>query len=368
MPGAGPGPAGATRFRHGLVLGKFYPLHAGHSSLIRTALSRCDRVTVQLLGASQESIPLSVREEWLREEHPTARIVSAIDDAPVDFDSADAWEEHMVPIRALLDAPVDAVFSSDPYGAELADRLGARWVQVDPGRRHIPVSGTAIRADVPGHWWALAPAVRAWLTQRVVVLGAESTGSTTLAAALAAHYDTDWVPEYGREHSETRAGGLDTPWRSDEFDLIVDRQIALENAARRRVPRPLLICDTDVLATTLWHERYVGPAPAALVARAVAHPPALYVLTGDEIPFVQDGLRDGEHIRHGMQQRFREALAGQPVPWLETTGPVPDRVAQASVAIDRMLAGAFTFALPLEQQAALDAARHAAHRVAGPAR
>jgi HTH-type transcriptional repressor of NAD biosynthesis genes len=119
------------------------------------------------------------------------------------------------------------------------------------------------------------------------------------------------------------------------------------------VPRPLLICDTDVLATTLWHERYVGAPPAGLLARAAAHPPALYVLTGDEIPFVQDGLRDGEHIRHAMQQRFRDVLAGQPVPWLEVTGSVPDRVEQAAAAIDRMLAGAFDFALPLEQQAAL---------------
>jgi HTH-type transcriptional repressor of NAD biosynthesis genes len=353
----------AGRFRHGLVLGKFYPLHAGHSALIRTALARCDALTVQVLGASQESIPLAVREQWLGEEHPTARIVSAIDDAPVDFDSADAWEEHMVPIRALLDAPVDAVFSSDGYGAELALRLGAEWVQVDPNRRHTPVSGTAIRADVPGHWWALAPAVRAWLTPRVVVLGAESTGSTTLAEALAEHFGTLWVPEYGREHSETRVGGLETAWRSDEFDLIVDRQIGWENDYRRRVPRPLLICDTDVLATTLWHERYVGPTPSALVARASAHPPALYLLTGDEIPFVQDGLRDGEHIRHGMQRRFRETLAGQAVPWLEVTGSVPERVAQSAVAIDRMLAGAFQFALPLEQQAALAAAEPA-----GPAR
>jgi HTH-type transcriptional repressor of NAD biosynthesis genes len=345
--------AGERSFRHGLVLGKFYPLHAGHSNLIRTALRRSDRVTVQLLGASQESIPLTVREEWLREEHPTARVVSAMDDAEVDFDSAAAWEEHMVPIRALLDAPVDAVFSSDPYGAELALRLGATWVQVDPDRRTTPVSGTAIRADVPGHWWALAPAVRAWLTPRVVVLGAESTGSTTLAEALAAAYGTESVREYGREHSETRVGGLETPWRSDEFDLIVDRQIEWENRALRRVPRPLLICDTDVLATTLWHERYVAPTPAHLVARAAAHPPALYLLTGDEIPFVQDGLRDGEHIRHAMQQRFRATLAAQPVPWLEVTGSRLDRLAQASAAIDRMLAGAFDFALPLEQQAAL---------------
>ena len=139
-------PVLACAFVHGLVLGKFYPLHAGHSTLIRTALSRCDRVTVQLLGASQESIPLQVREEWLREEHPTARIVSAIDDAPVDFDSADAWEEHMVPIRALLDAPVDAVFSSDPYGAELATPPGRPVGAGRPG----PAAHPGLRHRDPG--------------------------------------------------------------------------------------------------------------------------------------------------------------------------------------------------------------------------
>jgi HTH-type transcriptional repressor of NAD biosynthesis genes len=81
-----------------------------------------------------------------------------------------------------------------------------------------------------------------------------------------------------------------------------------------------------VLATALWHERYVGePAPRNL-ERAAAHQPALYVLTGDEIPFVQDGMRDGEHIRHDMQQRFREVLAAQPVPWVEVRGSVQERV------------------------------------------
>jgi hypothetical protein len=54
----------------------------------------------------------------------------------------------------------------------------------------------------------------------------------------------------------------------------------------------------------------------------------LYVLTGDEIPFVQDGLRDGEHLRGWMTQRFREVLAAQATPWLEVAGPVFSRVSQ----------------------------------------
>lgn len=338
------------RFQHGLVLGKFYPPHTGHHHLIRTALGACERVTVEVLASEVESIPLADRVAWLTEDHPTARIVGGMDEAEVDYDSAAAWEAHMVPIRALLDSPVDAVFTSDGYGAELAGRLDVTWVQVDPGRTENAVSGTAVRADLAGHWHHLTAATRAGLAARVVVLGAESTGSTTLAKDLAEHLGSAWVPEYGREHSLTREGGLTAPWRSDEFDLIVDRQIALEDIALRRTPRPLLICDTDVLATALWHERYVGTPAPRIVERAVEHRPDLYLLTGDEIPWVDDGTRDGEHIRARMQERFREVLADQPVPWVEVRGTPSDRVEQAREWVERAVSARSRFAVPLEQR------------------
>lgn len=337
--------------RHGLVLGKFYPLHSGHQALIRSALRQCERVTVEVLGSSVETIPLETRVDWVRQEHPTARVVGALDDLPVDFDSPAAWDAHMVLIEELLDAPVDVVYTSDPYGAELARRLGARWQQVDDGRATNPVSGTAVRADLAAHWHELAPSVRESLIPRVVVLGAESTGTTVLAEALAEHYRTAWVPEYGRTHSALRPGGLTAPWRSDEFDLVMDRQIVREREAARRAPRPLLVCDTDALATTIWHERYVGRAPEHLLARARAHRPTAYVLTGDEIPFVQDGLRDGEHLRHAMQERFRGVLAAQDVPWTEVRGPVSSRLAAATRFIDPLVARALTIGPSLEQLA-----------------
>lgn len=337
------------RFRHGLVIGKFYPLHAGHSNLIDAAVRMCETVTVEALGATVESIPIDIRADWVRELHPTARVVAAIDDAAVDFASAAAWDAHMPVVRRLLHRPVDAVFTSDPYGEELARRLSAEWVQVDPGRQRNPVSGTAVRANPAAHWSSLPSPVRAWLAARVVVLGAESTGTTTLAAALAEALGTHWVPEYGRDYSEFRDGGLATPWRSDEFELIIERQFSLERDALRRVPLPVLICDTDVLATTIWHERYVGSPPPRLWELAANHRPALYILSGDEIPFVQDGLRDGENLRHRMHDRFRRTLAEQPVPWLEVRGPVAERVAQAKPVIASALAAHLAFAPPLEQ-------------------
>ena len=137
-------------YAHGLVLGKFYPPHAGHAHLIRTAQRACRQVTVLVLASRAESIPLAVRADWLAEDHPRATIVAAYDDLPVDFTSDAAWTQHLDLIRPLLPAPVDAVFTGDGYGAELARRLDAVWVRVD--RQQNPVSSTAVRAD-PERWW-----------------------------------------------------------------------------------------------------------------------------------------------------------------------------------------------------------------------
>ncbi|MFI6077472.1 hypothetical protein ACIA5C_38675 [Actinoplanes sp. NPDC051343] len=77
------------------------------------------------------------------------------------------------------------MFSSEAYGIELASRFHAEPVIVGLDRAQVPVSGTAVRADPVGNWDHLGPGVRAWLTRRVVVVGAESTGTTTTARALA---------------------------------------------------------------------------------------------------------------------------------------------------------------------------------------
>jgi HTH-type transcriptional repressor of NAD biosynthesis genes len=95
---------------------------------------------------------------------------------------------------------------------------------------------------------------------------------------------------------------------------------------------PWLVCDTDAQATTLWHERYVGHlSPEVAEAARAQVTPYARILTGDEIPWVQDGMRDGEDVRHAMQDRFRETLtADDTVPWVEVTGSVDERVEQAT--------------------------------------
>lgn len=319
---------GSRRFRHGLVIGKFYPFHAGHQALVRAATSSCDRVTVEVMVQGVESIPAAVRVEWVQDEHPDARVVAAFDDAEVDFDSAEVWDLHLAVIESHLDGPVDAVFTSDAYGVELARRLGAAWVQVDPGRASTPISGTAIRRDPEANWWALPTPVRRWFTKRVVVLGTEATGSAALARALGKHYDTAVVMASRREWAARGPEGSETPWHQAELALIAREQAASEDQAAGRVRRPLLFCERDLQAATLWHQQVVPqPSPTSAHFPAARPAPALYVVTGTALPHPMDGTHD--------------------VPWVEVRGRADERLAAAATAIDDVVDAGWNLADPL---------------------
>jgi nicotinamide riboside kinase len=187
------------------------------------------------------------------------------------------------------------------------------------------------------------------LARRVVVVGAESTGTTTLAADLAGHADVPLVAEYGRAWSAAKlararqeaafAGRPPTPfedltWTSEEFTVIAATQhTAMDRAAEEH---PLVVADTDGLATSVWHDRYVGgPHPAAEeLARAQA--PHLYLLTSPVgVAFEDDGLRDGEHLREAMTEQLATALADQPVPWALGAGTRRERLDRALALLDR---------------------------------
>lgn len=357
----------ASRFRHGLVVGKFYPPHAGHHRLVESAAAACARVSVVVAPSSVESIPLADRLRWLREVHaptPWVRFVGVVDDHPVDYADPGAWEAHCAVFRrAIGDAVVDAVFSSEAYGEELARRFAATHVCVDRDRSVVPVSGTAVRADPVAYWHHLAPPVRAWFTRRVVAVGAESTGTTTLSRALAAALrarggvwaDTQWVPEYGRELTERKLAALravdpaatvfDVTWGPEDFVEVVRAQNAAEEAAARD-GSPVLVCDTDARATAVWEERYLGTTSPTV--RAAAPMADLYLLTDHEgVPFEDDGLRDGAHLRAWMTDRFRAELDAAGAPFILLTGPPEVRLAAALAACDALLARGWSLADPL---------------------
>lgn len=368
-----------TAFAHEFVLGKFYPPHEGHHLLVRTAAAQCDEVTVLVMSTQGESLSLTDRVAWMRAVHaetPQVTVLGVVCDCPLDLGSEVVWEAQVAVMRAALRnagrPTVDAVFSSESYGDELAARLGGKHVPVDPARVQMPVSGTACRADLAAMWTRLHPVVRQGFATRVVVVGAESTGTTTVSRALAQRFrdrggvwaSTGWVPEFGRDFTVTKwdeakeqahAAGRPEPelaelvWTADDFALIAARQTELENAAAA-AGSPLLVCDTDAFATRVWEYRYLGAGSSGSHEAADEALPrrGIYLLTDHRgVPFVQDGIRDGEHIRAGMTDWFVEAPTAAGHSWILLSGTLEERIDLAVRVADQMLALRSTFAAPL---------------------
>ncbi|WP_020471675.1 AAA family ATPase [Zavarzinella formosa] len=317
----------------GLVVGKFYPPHRGHKHLIDAALAGADEVHVIVCDKPGENPPAVLRAAWLREIHPAAN-VWLIDDR-YDPDDSAIWAANCI---GLLGFAPDMVFTSEDYGERFAACLGCRHVLVDKPRTAVPISGTAVRANPLASWDFLEPPVRGYYTLRVVLIGAESTGKTTLATDLAAEFNTIWLPEYGREYWEQKmARGEPNIWVTQEFAVIAREQCRRENAAACRANR-VLICDTDAFVTRVWHHRYMcGWSPEVDAIVAAHRRPDLYLLTDVNTPFEQDGTRDGELIRDWMNQMFVEQLVAHNLPFVALTGTKSERLATATAAIQKLM-------------------------------
>jgi NadR type nicotinamide-nucleotide adenylyltransferase len=167
--------------KRGLIVGKFYPPHAGHHYLIETGLKHCDELTVAICDHPEYLIPAKTRVMWLSRAFPTARVVAVKD--LVDDDDSAAWAK--LAIEIMGGTKPDVVFTSEDYGKPWSEALGCEHFQVDIERATFPCSGTAVRADPFGYWNYISPDVKGYFALRICLVGAESTGKTTLSKALA---------------------------------------------------------------------------------------------------------------------------------------------------------------------------------------
>lgn len=354
--------------RSALVIGKFYPPHSGHHALIRQAAQVAESVTVVVMASMQETILLHDRVEWIEAEHRDERVtvVGVPCDAPLDVNDDGVWAAQIAvmqaAVRSIDSRPVDVVLSGESYGAELARRLGAAHIRID--RSVNPVSGTAVRAHLASRWDELAPATRAGLATRVVVLGAESTGTTTLAGDLVEHYQsrggvwrrTAVVGEYGRDYSailrERQVVGInDLTWVAEDFDRIAQEQTHRETEAAQ-LGSPLLVCDTDAFTTSVWERRYLGDH--ARNGQSWSLPPELprhdlYLLTDHtSVAWRDDGLREGDlAVREAMTVWFADALTAAGRSWFLVTGNREQRLSITARAVDAVLAHRMSFADPV---------------------
>lgn len=170
--------------------------------------------------------------------------------------------------------------------------------------------------------------------KRIVLYGPESTGKTTLAKALAEHFDTVWVPEYARPYLEAKMAVSGEICALDDILPIAIGQVMLENDLALQARQNLLICDTDILTTHAYSLAFYSQSPAALVEALPHQQVDLYLLTDIDVPWEADAIRDRPGVRQVMLDLFQQQLKQFNRPFLKVTGSIEERMHAAVLAIE----------------------------------
>ncbi len=328
-----------SRPTRGLVLGKFLPPHLGHKYLIDFASGQVDEMSVLVCTLKRQPIPGHLRYDWMRRSFGGVRVIhhtNELPDEPADAETPEQfWEMWRASILSHLGAPPDYVFASEPYGAKLAEVLGARYIPGDGPRELVPISGTAIRSDPARHWDFLLPAARPYFVRRVAVIGPESSGKSTLTQYLAARYDTKYAAEYARAYLDATNLQI-TP----EAILAISRgHRASEDALAEQCRSGLLFCDTEALITAFWSRCFLGFVPPEVERHAAEDRYALYLVTTATEEWVTDPQRFTPDFRERAEfsrqcVREMERLGRR---YVVLSGTWEQRAEQAAAAVDALL-------------------------------
>lgn len=167
--------------------------------------------------------------------------------------------------------------------------------------------------------------------QRIVVIGPESTGKSTLSFALARALGTVWVKEYAREYLNR----LDRPYIQEDLLLIAEGQLASEETLLP-FAKNVLICDTDLYVLKVWSESSYGHCHRKILEAIASRPYDLYLLTYIDIPWTPDPQREHPDARDRtyFYHQYREIVQQSGVQWADIRGTESERLQAALRAIE----------------------------------
>lgn len=172
---------------------------------------------------------------------------------------------------------------------------------------------------------------------KVVLYGPESTGKTTLAGALAKHYNTLWVPEYMREFLQQKWDLKKQKCTPHDLMPIALGQMNLENKLANDANK-LLFCDTDLLELKVYSEIYYdGFCPPKIAKAAVQNQYNFYILMYIDTIWEEDDLRDKPGEREALFSIFENALKNAKRPYAILKGNKEHRIKEAIQLVDDLV-------------------------------
>jgi NadR type nicotinamide-nucleotide adenylyltransferase len=166
--------------------------------------------------------------------------------------------------------------------------------------------------------------------RKIVIIGPESTGKSTLSSALADALGTIWVPEYARQYLEPRSNRYDY----EDMLLIAEGQLRLEAEMEQKAKR-WLICDTDLYVIKVWSEHRYATVDYRILQQIAVRQYDLYLLCDTDMPWAEDPLREypDPQMRRYFYQVYHDIVVHSGLPWVCVTGSPEQRLRQALDAI-----------------------------------
>jgi len=320
----------------GFVGGKFLPFHQGHVYLIMEASTYVDKLYVVVSSSKNRDkelcerdgigyIPAEVRLSWIGEEISDLENIEIIHLEDEHGDSDYDWEEGANKIKEAIKEPIDYVFSSEKNYDEQFKKYypGAKHVIIDDKRKTVTISATEMRKNLYDNWNKLPNCVRGYFTKKVLVVGTESCGKSTLVKKLAKFYNTNYVPEVGREYCVRYSDNL----TREMFDEIAMEHFLLVRKKTKESNKVLFV-DTDAIITQYYLEVYFEGNKSPLIEEIIKlEDYDLIIYLEPDVPWIDDGLRNlgEEKVRKEKNKELKKMLTDRGVEFISVSGNYTER-------------------------------------------
>lgn len=297
------GGSSEMKYKVGMYGGSFDPLHVGHIHDIIRAGAMCEELYVMISWCvGRESTSKELRYRWIYNSvrHlPNVKLIMIEDQAvsKEDYNTDYYWEKGAADIRETIGKPIDAVFcGSDYLGTGRFEGLYCPESEVIYfDRKEVPISSTDLRGWAMDHWDYLPKVCKPYYTKKVLVVGGESTGKSTLVQNLALAYNTNCLAEVGRDVTE--AAGSEELMIMEDFIQILLRHKTRELDAVKESNRVLFI-DTDAVTTKFYARFLLSRTEEIRKCEALSDAIIginafdLILFLEPTVAFVQDGTRN----------------------------------------------------------------------------
>ncbi len=171
--------------------------------------------------------------------------------------------------------------------------------------------------------------------KKIVVIGPESTGKSTLTQQLAKHYSTTWCPEYAREYLEKNG----THYNYDDLLEIAKGQIVLEDRLVQHAGNSLYFIDTNLYVMKIWCEVAFGKCHQWIIDRIAERKYDLYLLCQTDLPWEVDPMREypDPGVRQNLYNMYKDLLVNDGARFFEISGSEVQRTEKAIKAVDYFL-------------------------------